>query len=64
MGTMSFRRISPEVIAVSFPVEASIQSAEGGKKIRAAVLSLWVLREGRWLSVLAHEIVTRSTPME
>jgi hypothetical protein len=53
---MLARQISPEVITLAFTVIAQLGGGSSYRTIRLSVVSIWVRRNNRWLSVLRHEM--------
>jgi hypothetical protein len=60
LGEMTFRTMTPEVVAIAFRATVTVERESEKPNSEAAILSIWVLRGGRWLSALAHEIFISS----
>ncbi len=61
LGEMTFRTLTPGVVAIAFTATVTTERETAARNNDAAILSIWVLRDGRWLSALAHEILISPT---
>jgi hypothetical protein len=57
LGEMRFRALTRDVVAIAFTATVTTERDSETQNNEAAILSIWVLRDGQWLSALAHEIL-------
>jgi hypothetical protein len=57
LGAMHFHALTSEVVAIAFTATVTRPVPCEPRQLRAAILSVWVLRGGQWLSTLAHEVL-------
>ena len=55
-GTMHAQRVSPEVVALTFPVSAKLGRLGVPREVQLHVVSVWVRRAQQWVSVFCSEM--------